>query len=74
MENENTPLLPRADGRGGVFDIRGISADSDQSVVGNIVSYGMGKGDGLTIIDGRDIDTSPLELVDEGLNVIGSHT
>ncbi len=34
-----TPPLPRADGKGGVI-IRGISADGDQSVVGNIVPDG----------------------------------
>ena len=45
------PTLPRADGKGGVI-IRGISADGDQSVVGNIVPDGMGEGDGLTVIDG----------------------
>jgi len=47
-----TPLLPRADGKGGIFDIRGILADSGQSIVGNIVPDGMGEEDGFTVIDG----------------------
>ena len=46
------PTLPRADGKGGILIERGILADGDQSVVGNIVPDGMGEGDGLTVIDG----------------------
>ena len=49
--SKNTPPLPRADGKDGVFDIRGVSAYSGQSIVGNIVLDGMGEADGLTIID-----------------------
>ena len=59
--------MPRADGKGGVFDIRGISADGCQTVVCDIVLGGMSKTDGLAVIDGTDIDTSTLELVDECL-------
>jgi len=44
--------LPRADGKGGIFDIRGISADGGQSIVGNIVPDWMGEADGLAVIDG----------------------
>ena len=42
-KSKNTPLLPRADGKGGVFDIRGVSAYSDKSIVGNIIPDGMGE-------------------------------
>jgi hypothetical protein len=34
----------------------------------------MGEGDDLAIVNGRDINTATLELVDECLVVIGSHT
>jgi hypothetical protein len=34
----------------------------------------MGESDDLAIVNGRDINTATLELVDEGLVVIGSHT
>ena len=36
---------------GGDFDIRGISAYSDQPVVGNVVLDGMSEADGLAIKD-----------------------
>jgi hypothetical protein len=64
--------LPRADGKGGVLIQVGLSADGDQPVVSNIVLDGMGEADGFTIIDGRDINASKEELVDEGLVVIGT--
>ena len=48
----NTPLLPRADSKGGVFDIRGLSANGGQPTVDSIVLDGMGEGDSLTVIDG----------------------
>ena len=54
--------------------LRGASADSGKPVARYIVPDGMGKTDGLTVIDGRNINTSSLELVDECLVVIGSHT
>ena len=59
--------------KGGIFGIRGISADGGQPIVGNIVPDGMGEVDGLTVIDGRSVDTSTLELINERLIVIGSH-
>lgn len=37
LQVTKTPPLPRADGKGGIFDIRGISADGDQPIVGNVV-------------------------------------
>ena len=54
--------------------MRGISADDDQSIAGNIVPDGMGEGGGFAVIDGRDINAATLELVKECLVVIGSHT
>ena len=66
--------MPRADGKGGVFDIREISADGGQTFVGNNVPNGMGKADALTIIDGGNIYAATQELVDERLVVIGTHT
>lgn len=66
--------MPRADSKGGVLILRGISADDDQSIAGNIVPDGMGEGGGFAVIDGRDINAATLELVDECLIVIGSHT
>ena len=59
---------------GGVFIISGISAYSVQPIFGYIVLDRKGEVDGLSIIDGRDIDTSTQELVDECLVVIGTHT
>ena len=61
------PIAAEEYGKGGVFDIRGISADGCQTVVCDIVLGGMSKTDGLAVIDGTDIDTSTLELVDECL-------
>ena len=66
--------MPRADGKGGVFDIREGSAYSDQAVIGNIVPNGTGEADSLTVIDGREIETSTQEFVDESAVVIASHT
>ena len=43
-------------------------------VVGNIVPNRTGEGNGLAVIDGRDVNASTLELVDESLVVIGTHT
>ena len=63
LQVTKTPLLPRADGKGGVFDIRGISADGGQSVVGNIISDGTSEADGLTVIDRRNVYDASLELV-----------
>jgi len=54
--------------------MRGLSANSGQAVIGNIVPNGTGEADGLTVIDGRDIDTPTQELVDESAVVIASHT
>lgn len=69
-----TPPLPRADGRGGVFFNRVISADGNQPIDGNIVLDRTSEADSFTIIDGRDINAAPQELVDECLIVIGTHT
>ena len=65
--------MPRADGKGGAFDIRGGSADGGQSVVGNIVPNRTGEGDSEAISNSRSIDTSTLELVNKSLIMIGSH-
>ena len=69
-----TPLLLRADSKGGVFDIRGISVDDYQFVVWQIIPDGMSEADGLTVIDRRNVYAASLELVDESLVVIGTHT
>jgi hypothetical protein len=47
-----------------------VSADDDEFVTLYIVSDRMGEGDCLTVIDKRDINASPLELVNESLVVI----
>jgi len=44
--------LPRADGKGGVFDIRGISANDGQAIVGNIVPDRMGERNAAPISNG----------------------
>ena len=62
--------MPRAGGKGGFLILRGLSADGGQPVVGNIVPNGMGKDDGLTIKDGRDINAATSELVDKCLVMI----
>ena len=49
---ELVPPLPRADGRGGVLILRGLSADGGQPVVGQVIPDRLGKADGLTFIDG----------------------
>ena len=66
--------MPRADGRGGVLILRGLSADGGQPVVGQVIPDRLGKADGLTVIDGRNINASMLELVDERLIMIGTHS
>ena len=65
--------MSEADGKGGAFDLIGISVDGGQLVVGNIVPNGTDEVDGLAIIDGRDINAATQELVDECLVVIGTH-
>ena len=50
------------------------SVDGDQFIVRQVVSDRMSKGDYLAIIDCSGIDTSSLELVDECLVVVGTHT
>ena len=40
--------------------IKWLSADGDQPIVGNVVPNEMGEADGLTVIDGRDINASSL--------------
>ena len=64
--NKKTPLLPGTDGRSGVFDIRGISADDNQPVAGNILTNKTVEREGLaaSIIE---------KLVDERQTVVGSH-
>lgn len=44
-----------------------------QFVVWLVVTDGMGKREGLAVVDGRDVDAAMLELVDECLVVVGSH-
>jgi len=49
---------------GGVFvSILMMSDYYDQSIVWQVVADGMGEADGLTIIDGRGINASTLELI-----------
>lgn len=66
--------MPKADGKCGVFISEGLSANGGQPIVSNIEPDEMSEDDSLTIIDGRDINASSLELVDECLVVIGTHT
>ena len=54
--------------------LRGASADSGKPVARYIVPDGMGKTDGLTVIDGRNINAATLKLVDKCLVMIGTHT
>ena len=70
----HAPLLPRADGKGGVIYIRGISANGGQPIVGNIVPDVTSERYGFAIIDGRGFNASSLELVNECMVVIGTHT
>ena len=44
-----------------------------QPIVGNIVPNGIGEADGLTIINGCDINAATLELIDECMVVTGTH-
>lgn len=44
--------MPRADGKGGVFDIKRIPADGGQSIIGNIALDGSSEADGLAIVNG----------------------
>ena len=55
LKISKTPLLLRADSKGGVFDIRGISVDDYQFVVWQIIPDGMSEADGLTVIDRRNV-------------------
>ena len=54
--------------------MRGGSADDGQTAVGYIVLDEMSETDDLTIIDSCDINAATLELVDECLVVIGTHS
>jgi hypothetical protein len=45
----------------------------DQSIVWQVVADGMGKADGFTVVDGRGIDASTLELIQKSLVMIGAH-
>ena len=74
IRTEETPLPPRADGRGGVFNFTlMMSGCYDQTIACKIASYRMGKADGITVEDGSGIDAPKLELIHESLIVIGSH-
>ena len=55
------------------FSNNKVSIESDKLIVFQIVTYVMTKRNTFAIADGRDIDTSLNELVDEGLIVIGAH-
>ena len=55
------------------FTINEVSIESDKFIVFQIVTYLVTKRNTFAIADGRDIDTSLIELVDEGLIVIGAH-
>jgi hypothetical protein len=62
--------LAKSRRQGWSFGLRGSSADGGQTVVGHIVPDGVGEADGLTAIDGRGINASSLELVDEWQNKV----
>ena len=66
--------MPRADGKGGVFDIKRIPADGGQSIIGNIALDGSSEADGFAITNGCNVNAAVLELVDECLIMIGTHT
>ena len=66
--------MQRADCRNGVLLINKVSADEDEFATLYVVSDRMSEGDCLTVIDKRDINASPLELVNECLVVIGTHS
>ena len=50
------------------------STNNDEAIFLYVVLYWMGEGYSYTIADDRDIDASPLELVNECLIMIGTHT
>jgi hypothetical protein len=50
------------------------SVDGYKPIVRHVVPYRMGERNAPTIIYGRSIDAATLELVNECLVVIGSHT
>ena len=48
-------------------------ADGNQSIVHKVILNWLIKTDGVTVTDGRDINASTLELVDECLIMISTH-
>lgn len=40
-----------------------MSGYYDQSIVWQVIADGMGKADGFTVVDGRGIDATALELI-----------
>ena len=62
----NVNLYPRQEQtrRSGVFDFTLMMSDCyDQTIACKIASYRMGKADGFTVVDGRGIDATTLELI-----------
>jgi len=49
------------------------SVDDYQFIVRQVVPDRMDERDGSAITNGRSIDAAPLELVDEGMVVVGTH-
>lgn len=73
--SNNTPAFARADCKAGFFYyINKVLSDSDKLIILKIVTDGVGESGASAIMYRRGVDASALELVDEGLIVIGSHT
>ena len=60
--------------KGGVLFEGGFSGVGDKSIAGHVVPDRMSEENGFSIGNGSRINTATLELVDECLVVIGSHT
>ena len=65
--------LPRADGRWTQNIYDGL-VDDYQLIATKVIIDWLGEVDSASIADSGHIDTTILELVDESLIVIGSHT
>lgn len=67
----NTSPFVRADAKGDVCYL--LVGVDDETISRFIIFYRMGKGNGLAVADGRNVNTPTDELVNEGSVVIRSH-